>query len=137
MVSILVGKVTVALRVAQETLVLPCALGGPSHPPPGKLSLFGVMATDARKQGHPLEPGLLPAVLSPERPQCGHLPLGPVSQPPLLCYQMAWGKKALLGDGGLDAMTLEHPGLPAGNTHCLLRGPQQTERSSQAGPVCV
>lgn len=77
-----------ALRVAPETLVLPCALGGPSHPPLGTHSPFSLMATDAKKLGHPLGPGLIPVLLSLERPRSGHLP-------PLLCCRRAWGKLGL------------------------------------------
>lgn len=90
--SILAGQVTVAQRVALETLVLPRALGGPSHPPLGTHSPFSLMATDARKLGHPLGPGLTPVPLSVERPRYGHLPPGPGPQLPPLCCRRAWGK---------------------------------------------
>lgn len=125
-----------ALRVAQETLVLPGALGGPSHPPPGKLSLFGVMATDARKQGHPLEPGLLPAVLSPERPQMWSLAAGACITAALAVLSDGPGKESSAwrrGTGRDDprasrASCREHPLSPA-------RAPADGEE--QPGRACL
>lgn len=45
MVSILAEKATLALGMALETLALPSALGGPSHPPLDPHSLFILLAT--------------------------------------------------------------------------------------------